>query len=123
MLPIVFLAVYKLSNIMIEKTGDITNEPVIQQSLKRAGMRKSVELYQHAFLTITLSLILFPPVILMTVHYVFQHSISVGYFTFITLIFVLNSISQYHMVTFALPEKYATRVNKILEIAAILCMI
>ena len=39
------------------------------------------------------------------------------------MIFVLNSIAQHHVVTFALPAKWASRVNKTLEILAIVFMI
>ena len=78
-MPIVYLAVVKLSQSLVSTIGDVTHEEMIQSTLKRAGMRKSVELYLHGFLTILVSLVLFPGVIYITVNNVVNGSISFGY--------------------------------------------
>ena len=86
-------------------------------------MRKSVELYLHGFLTILSSLIFFPGVIYITVNNVVYGSISFGYMAQAMTVFVLNYITQYHVVMFALPETWSGRVNKVLEILGIIFMI
>ena len=123
MLPIVYLSIVKLSLSTISTIGDVNHESIIQSTLKRAGMRKSVELYVHGILTLVICLVLFPPVIYMSVEFVIYNSISYGYFFLIITIFVLNSIAQYHMVMFALPEKWSGKVNKVLDLVAIVFMI
>ena len=92
-------------------------------TLKRAGMRKSVELYIHSFLTILVSLVLFPVVIYTTVSELVYGSISYGYMTEAITVFVLNYIAQHHVVMFALPENWSCKVNKVLEILALIFMI
>mgnify|MGYP000220971204 FL=1 len=65
-MPFVFMAVVKLSPIIVSTIGDVKYESLIQSQLQRAGMRKSVELYVDVTLTLLVSLILMPPLVYMT---------------------------------------------------------
>lgn len=86
-------------------------------------MRKSVELYVDVILTMTVSIVLMPPLVYMTAHFVLQDAISFSYLMQVTVVYVFNSIAEHHVVTFALPEKWSGRVNKALQLLAIIFLI
>ena len=122
-LVVVYFAILKLSDSVISTIGDVKYEDLIQSTLKRAGMRKSVELYIDGGLTILASLILFPLVTYLTVNNVIYGSLSYGFMIQAVLVFVLNYITEKHMIKFALPESSAEKVNKALEIISIIFVI
>ena len=86
-------------------------------------MRKSSELFVDAILTIGVSMILLPPCIWFTLKYVIYDSMTFSYLFQISTVFMFMQIAQNHVVMFALPEKWSGRVNKLLEVTAIVFLL
>ena len=123
LLPVVFLAVVRLADITLQKTGHIIHEDAIKRSLKRTGMRKSVEMIVHGTLTLIYVAIFFPFLAWLICSYILYYAVSYPYFLVVSLIFALSNMTRKHMLRFVLNEKWAKRADIALQIIGVIASV
>lgn len=107
LLPIIFLAISRLPEVTLEKTGHIEFEKEIQSILQRLGMRKSAEMAVSFILLCIYIVFTCPLLVWVVTGPIMAHSVSYGYFFIVVLIFFANNLTMKHALRFLLPEKPA----------------